>query len=194
MEKAKIIEFFDRLAPTWDSGPASNDKITNTILDYAGISEGVSVLDVGCGTGALIPYYLKRGASHVTGIDISEQMIAAASNKFTDPTVSLMHADAEIAGFSRLFDCCVMYNVFPHLPNPEAVIQNLSAFIRTGGILTIAHGGSREHIDSHHMHHAPEVSVMLMSDSEISHILSEHFEVILTISDEDMHQIVGVRK
>ena len=194
MDKTKVIEFFDRLAPTWDTGSASENPVTNTILDYAGISEGVSVLDVGCGTGALVPYYLERGVSHVTVIDISEKMIEVARRKFSDSKVSFIHADAETAVFDRLYDCCVIYNVFPHLPSPEAVIKNLFSFVRTGGILTIAHGDSREHIDIHHMQHAHEVSMMLMPDSEIIELLSEYFEVVLIVSDEHMHQIVGVRK
>lgn len=194
MEKTKIIEFFNQLAPAWDAGTPCSSIVINTILDYAGITAGISVLDVGCGTGVLIPYYLERGVSHVTGMDISEKMIAVAAGKFIDPRVSFLHADAETAYFDRLYDYCVIYNAFPHFPNPKAVIDNLSACIRKGGILTIAHGGSRAQIDSHHMQHAHEVSVPLLSDSDLAELLSEYFEVIVTVSDEHMHQIVGVRK
>ena len=60
IEKKEVIEFFDRLASDWDAGLIRNEEIINTILDNAGVTAGKDVLDVACGTGVLIPDYLKR--------------------------------------------------------------------------------------------------------------------------------------
>lgn len=194
MDKKSIIEFFDRMAPGWDSGAGSSDEIVGTILDNAGVTDGVSVLDIGCGTGALIPYYLKRNISSVTAVDISEKMIEIAKGKFTDPKVRFLCADAETTRFEALFDCCVIYNAFPHFPDPYSLIRNLSGSVKTGGRLTIAHGSSREHVDRHHMEHASSVSVGLMSDDELAALLSPYFDVTVTVSNDCMQQIVGVKK
>ena len=194
MENKKIIEFFDKRAATWDEGFSSNSEIKNIILDNAKVSEGLSILDVGCGTGRLFPDYFDRGVSHVTGIDISEKMIAVAKSKFDEDNVSLLCADADTVTFNRMYDICIIYNVFPHFSNPEASIQNLSAFIKTGGILTIAHGKSRELVDSHHQHLGSEVVAMLLPDNEMIDLLSKNFEDIRIISNERMYQIVCVKK
>ncbi len=194
MDKKQIVEFFDRLAPQWDADTVRNDDIIKTILDYAGITDGVSVIDVACGTGVLIPYYLNRNVARVTAVDISEKMIEIAKGKYPDPRVSFVCADAETARFEQSFERCVIYNAFPHFPDPRSLIRNLASCINSGGILTIAHGHSREDIDRHHMEHASSVSVGLMSDDELTTLLSPYFDVIVSISDDRMQQIVGVKK
>ena len=55
MEKKDIIDFFDRLAPQWDADMIRSDAVIEKILDGAKVRPGVSVLDVACGTGVLIP-------------------------------------------------------------------------------------------------------------------------------------------
>lgn len=53
-----MIEFFDQKAQIWDAmSPKSSDEVVNIILDNASVTEGVSVLDIGCGTGVLAPYF-----------------------------------------------------------------------------------------------------------------------------------------
>ena len=60
IDKEEVIAFFDRLAPGWDAGLVRNEEIIKQILDNAEISAGKSVLDVACGTGVLVPYYLNE--------------------------------------------------------------------------------------------------------------------------------------
>ena len=59
-----------------------DDSKMNEILDVAKISSGKSVLDIACGTGVMIDYYIERNVSKVTGVDISSKMIEIARNKF----------------------------------------------------------------------------------------------------------------
>ena len=46
MSKQDIIEFFDGFAPQWDADMVRDEMVITTILDNAGITSGVSVLDV----------------------------------------------------------------------------------------------------------------------------------------------------
>lgn len=73
IQKAEVIEFFDKCAPEWDAGMVRNEAVINKILDNAGVGKHSRVLDVACGTGVLIPDYLSRGVESVTAIDISPQ-------------------------------------------------------------------------------------------------------------------------
>ena len=90
IEKADIIEFFDRRAPSWDAELIRSDRKISIILDNAGVKQGSRVLDVACGTGVLMPDYLSRGAE-VTGIDISPEMIKLAEQKYAGTGVFLLH-------------------------------------------------------------------------------------------------------
>lgn len=117
-----------------------NEAVIGQILDNAGIRPGVSVLDVACGTGVLIPDYLKRGAAQITAIDIAPEMVRIAREKFPQENVTVLCGDASQTHFPALFDCIVIYNAFPHFPEPERLISHLAGLLTPGGTLTVAHG------------------------------------------------------
>ena len=191
MEKQDIIEFFDRCAPSWDAEMIRNDEVINTILDYAGVSAGKEILDVACGTGVLIPDYLKRDVKSVTAIDISSEMTRIASEKFSQENVAIICADVEDAVFSHKFDSIVVYNAFPHFPEPEKLIRRLSTHLKPGGILTVAHGMSRAQIDHCHKGKASKVSVGLMNEDKLAELFLPEFEITTKISNEKMYQVAG---
>ena len=191
IETKEVIEFFDRLAPGWDADMVRNDAVINTILDNAAVMEGKDILDVACGTGVLIPDYLKRGVASVTGIDISPKMAEIAKAKFPQPEVTILCGDVETADFGKPFDCVVVYNAFPHFPDPERLIQTLSGLLKPGGTLTVAHGMSREKIDAHHHGTASHVSNGLMPAEQLAAIFEKYLTVTTTISNDRMYQVVG---
>ncbi|MDE5796614.1 MAG: hypothetical protein K2H75_05850, partial [Muribaculaceae bacterium] len=66
------IDFFDNLAPTWDANEIrSTPERVRTILGKLPISKGMTVLDLGTGTGVLVPYLseIVGPEGHVTAID-----------------------------------------------------------------------------------------------------------------------------
>lgn len=191
IETKEVIEFFDRLAPGWDAEMVRNEEIIGAILDNAGITDGKDVLDVACGTGVLIPDYLKRKVASVTGIDISPKMAEIAKAKFPQPEVTILCGDMETAGFEKLFDCIVVYNAFPHFPDPERLIARLAELLKPGGTLTVAHGMSRERIDAHHHGAAHHVSNGLMPAEDLAAIFAKHLAVTKVLSDDRMYQVVG---
>lgn len=193
MDKQNIIDFFDSLAPQWDADMIRSDEIINTILDNAGVTEGSDVLDVACGTGVLIPDYLARGVKHVVGIDISPEMARIAAAKFPQDNVEILCGDVETAELGRQFDRIMVYNAFPHFPEPERLIAALSAMLTTGGTLTVAHGMSREKIDIHHSGRASKVSVGLMHEDELERIFEKYLTVTVKISDDRMYQVTGMK-
>ena len=195
MEKSDVIAFFDRLASNWDADMIKSDEIIGKILDNAEVSEGMDVLDVACGTGVMIPYYLQRGAASVTGIDISPEMAKIADAKFADrKDVRIVCGDVEDYDFDRKFDRIVVYNAFPHFPNPKRLIATLADLLKEGGRLTIAHGQSREAIDGHHHGPASKVSNGLMRADALKALFDPHFEVEVMISNSRMYQVSGFKR
>lgn len=191
MNKTEIKEFFDELAPFWDKDQNRNEEVISFILEKSGIRKGVSVLDVASGTGVLFGDYLKLGAS-VTGIDISEEMLKFAKEKF--PQVNLICEDAEDFRFSNQYDVIMIYNAFPHFPNPEMLLGNLTKALKKGGRLTVAHGMSEKELQKCHSGKAKNVSMPLPSKEKLSKMMSVFCDVDIMISDERMYMVSGVRK
>ncbi len=191
MNKQDIIEFFDRLAPQWDTDMIRHDHIIAAILDGAEITAGKKVLDVACGTGVLVPDYLARNVASVTGVDISAEMVKIAAKKFPQENVAFRNLDVEVLPEDTPYDAIMVYNAFPHFPDPEGLIAKLSRLLVPGGTLTVAHGMSRAAIDHHHEGTASKVSLGLMHEDKLEAIFSKHLTVTVKISDDHMYQVTG---
>lgn len=195
MKKSDIIAFFDSRAQFWDAEMIKSDEIIETILDNVKASAGMNVLDVACGTGVMFPYYLKRNAAGITGIDISSKMAEIASEKFAgEEKVQVICGDVEETEFKYKFDLIMVYNAFPHFPDPERLISTLSKLLNEGGRLCIAHGASRETIDSHHKGPAGKVSLGLMEAEELKRLMAKYLNVDTTISNDYMYQVSGAKR
>lgn len=192
MDKQAVITFFDRLAPQWDADMIRDDAIVAAILDNAGVRAGADVLDVACGTGVLFPDYLSRRVGSLTAVDISPEMVRIAQGKY--PDIPVYCGDVETVDFGRKFDCIVIYNAFPHFPDPERLIRILSGLLKDGGTLTVAHGMSRACIDHCHEGPASKVSVGLMHEDALAEIFAGYLNVTIKISDHRMYQVVGVKQ
>lgn len=194
MNKQDIIAFFDRLAPQWDADMIRSDQIIATILDNAAVTQGSKVLDVACGTGVLFDDYLQRKVASVTGVDISRNMVKIAREKFPQANIQVLCADIEQVELPDDFDCVMVYNAFPHFPEPEKLIRRLSQLVRPGGTVTVAHGMSRANIDAHHQGAASKVSRGLIHEDALCAMMLPYLDVTVKISDDRMYQVTGVKR
>ena len=192
MEKKDIITFFDKCAPWWDADMVRNEDLIAMILDNGGIRENMHVLDVPCGTGVLFPDYLKRNVASVTGIDISPEMAKIAQEKF--PDVKVICGDVETEEFPQKFDAIMVYNAFPHFPDPARLIKVLADLVKPGGKLSVAHGMSRAQLTSHHAGRASSVSIDLLHEKELAALMEPYFDVEVMISNDRMYQVAGTRR
>lgn len=192
MEKKDIITFFDKCAPWWDADMVRNEDLIAMILDNGGIRENMHVLDVACGTGVLFPDYLKRDVASVTGIDISPEMARIAQEKF--PDVKVICGDVETEEFPQKFDAIMVYNAFPHFPDPARLIKVLADLVKPGGKLSVAHGMSRAQLTSHHAGRASSVSIDLLHEKELAALMEPYFDVEVMISNDRMYQVAGTRR
>lgn len=82
-EHDEVRSFWNRVAADWqiqvgDEGDANRRLNSDPVLwEFAGDLRGLRVLDAGCGTGYLSRKLHERGA-HVTGVDLSDEMIEIA--------------------------------------------------------------------------------------------------------------------
>ena len=191
IEQKDVIAFFDERAGEWDAGMIRSDEKIGRILDNAKVTAGSRVLDIACGTGVLIGDYLRRNVESVTAVDISPEMIRIAREKFPQENVTVLCGDASQAHFPALFDCIVIYNAFPHFPEPERLISHLAGLLTPGGTLTVAHGFSRKALDAHHAKTARSVSNGLLPVEALAGLFAKHLTVTVQISNDEMYQVVG---
>jgi len=45
------------------------------VMERAGDVKGITICDIGCGSGRFVTEFAKRGAAHVTGVDVAPEMI-----------------------------------------------------------------------------------------------------------------------
>jgi 2-polyprenyl-3-methyl-5-hydroxy-6-metoxy-1,4-benzoquinol methylase len=93
--------------------------------DYAVISQLLvtyqphAVLDVGCGSGRLFKLYQQHGVETILGIDISEQALAIARQRF--PQIPTLHGPLEELKLpAERFDLAICNRVLQHIP-PYAI-------------------------------------------------------------------------
>lgn len=136
------IAFFDRISETWD-----NDEILSTperirsILGKLEIKPGMNVLDLGTGTGVLIPFLHEMTAPDgtVTAVDISRGMLSKAIEKFGHlPRISFVESDFEESDINGRYDIILLYSVYPHLHKPQATLKKLTACLNPDGRIVIA--------------------------------------------------------
>lgn len=103
---------------------------------------GDRILDVGCGTGALL-HALSVSSSpssatgQLTGIDPSREMLDVALIKL-GPLVRLVEASAEDLPFrDGAFDIVVSTSVFHYLRQPRQALQEIGRVLRPGGRVVI---------------------------------------------------------
>jgi ubiquinone/menaquinone biosynthesis C-methylase UbiE len=115
-------------------------QFTAELLQRAGLSSGMRVLDVGCGAGdvSFLAAKLVGSAGGVLGIDRSEEAIAWARRRAADAELTnVRFAVADLDGYSpdEPVDFIVGRFVLLYLPDPARVLRALARSLRPGGTL-----------------------------------------------------------
>lgn len=191
-------EFFNSVAYNWDKMCNHNMEKIEYILDLMEIKEGSHILDVGTGTGILIPSLFKRVTKlgSIKGVDVAEKMIEVAKQKNTYENVVFECKDAlEYKSDEIYYDHIICYSMFPHFKNKEEAIKMLSKKLRIGGNLTICHSQSRKDINNIHKRADEIVQEDNLPTLEIikQYFLSANLKVINEIDSEELFIIIGYK-
>ncbi|MEO4055010.1 class I SAM-dependent methyltransferase [Solibacillus sp. CAU 1738] len=95
-----------------------------------------NVLDIGCGSGDFAAFCLSKGASNVKGIDISQNMITAAEEKYSHARLQFEQVafeDAEVIEGSIDFISSSL--AFHYFADFDALIKKISTALCTNGTL-----------------------------------------------------------
>ncbi len=109
-------------------------------VDFAGLEDGDSVLDVGSGTGALASAVLSKSASsHVVGIDPSSAYVEYAHAQSASIRVSFEVGDAQKLRFKDAsFDRVLSLLVLNFIPDPDKALDEMVRVTRPRGVVAAA--------------------------------------------------------
>jgi ubiquinone/menaquinone biosynthesis C-methylase UbiE len=183
--------YFNKAANTWDKRfhtPTLSSFLEKLVPQF-GLEPGQNILDVGTGTGILIPYLIRAvgPAGSVTAIDYSENMIQICKTKHShlkNVTVELKNIE-EDAFPTETFDAVTCFGLFPHLENKQKALQNINHLLKPEGTLIIAHALSSEQLKAHHNNASSAVvHDMLLKEAEMKQLLEQTGFTEISIKDE----------
>jgi SAM-dependent methyltransferase len=115
------------------------EPFTRQLLQQAGISRGMRVLDVGCGSGdvALLASELVGPSGRVIGADQSISAVQRATARARARqigNVQFIEGDPTEMQFDRPFDAIIGRFVLMYYPDPVDAIRKLARNVRDGGL------------------------------------------------------------
>jgi cyclopropane fatty-acyl-phospholipid synthase-like methyltransferase len=127
--------FFDGHAPQYMQNVFTRNTLAEVdfLIRELGLKPGVSLLDIGCGTGRHSVELARRGYQ-VTGIDLSSGMLAEAKKTAQDAGVQVTWIQVDAAQFSteQRFDAviCLCEGAFGLLSSAEDALSQPLAILR----------------------------------------------------------------
>jgi ubiquinone/menaquinone biosynthesis C-methylase UbiE len=184
-------EYFDNAASTWDEKfckPTLSSFLEKLVPQF-GIEAGQTVLDVGTGTGVLIPHLIKAvgPSGSVTALDFSEKMVQICSRKHSHiKNLTIKVGNIEKDAFPpEKFDAVICFGVFPHIENKTKTLQNINNTLKPSGKLVIAHALSSEELKAHHKKVSEHVAHdMMPKKTEMILLLEQTGFAGISIKDE----------
>jgi ubiquinone/menaquinone biosynthesis C-methylase UbiE len=150
----QLQEYFDQLAPTWDKELTPERlKCLGNIVKELGIKPGCYVLDIGSGTGVLLPFLITELGykGRIVALDFSAEMLGQARAKNFSPIVGFAQADVlAIPLADNSLDMAICNSVFPHFGDKVRALREIARVLKHNGRLVICHTMSRDMLNRLH--------------------------------------------
>ncbi|HEX9793967.1 MAG TPA: class I SAM-dependent methyltransferase [Planctomycetota bacterium] len=134
-----IVKEYSRHAEVYDTKWSFYvEATTRETMSRLSLRRTDRVLDVGCGTGALLH---RLSATYpgvkLSGVDPVPEMLAIARRKLS-PSIELREGWAEHLPFAReQFDVVVSCNMFHYIRKPIAALREMRRVLRPGGPVVV---------------------------------------------------------
>jgi ubiquinone/menaquinone biosynthesis C-methylase UbiE len=170
-------EYFNRQAGSWDEIVAEKDTAKlEKLVTRLNIKTGSTLLDVGTGTGVLLPFLVRvvGQTGRIFGLDYAELMLKQAVKKHGTGNISYLLADiASIPVKAAIFDTVVCYSSFPHFTDKQRVLAEIQRTMKPDGQLFICHSSGREHINRIHRNIPSICHDLLPENGEMKKLLTD---------------------
>lgn len=157
-------QFFESAALHWkDVAGEKKASILKRIIQAAHIEIGDRILDIGSGTGILLPTLREAVGEkqRIVALDLAFNMVRRASRRFGH-LCNYVQGDAHLLPLKgSSFDKVICFSSFPHFTDKARALIEISRCLKTGGTLIIAHSAGRDAINTMHR----EIAGVVKSDS-----------------------------
>jgi len=140
-------EYFNEVASQWDSMRQQffGEGVRRAAVAAADIQPGMTVVDVGTGTGFLAEAAIEAGA-RVIGIDLSEGMLGQVSTRLAGKPFEARQSDPVSLPLREAEADAVIANMFlHHAEDPQATIREMAHALKPGGRLVITDADTHTH-------------------------------------------------
>jgi SAM-dependent methyltransferase len=137
---SEIVYMFDPPLP--DGVPERLDRIVAS----ADIVRGDVVLDLGTGTGILVPIIQTYHPAKILACDLSEAMLARLKAQYSYAETILSDA-RDLALPDASIDVVFMNACYPNIVDKRATFANISRMMKQGGRMVISHPMGKAFID-----------------------------------------------
>lgn len=136
------------------------------------LKEG-TILDIGCGAGYGASY-LASSQREVIGVDCEPAVVTAATWQYQQSGVSFACMDGMRLGISSGgVDLATSFRVLEHMPDPEALVREISRVLRPTGLALFSTPNALTHIGPRNPFHHHE-----FTPDELKTLLSRHFACV----------------
>jgi len=141
-------ELFDKFYHMFDPPlPEGVPKRLEKIVASADIARGDVVLDVGSGTGILIPLIQKGKPLNVYACDLSEAMLKQLKKKY--PHIKTILADVrDLTLPDKSIDVVLINACYPNIVDKHGAFTNIGRMMKPSGRMVISHPLGKSFIDS----------------------------------------------
>ena len=191
-----IRDYFEDRAPTWNSMMPDHldEALRRMVAPFADtFSAAQAVLEIGTGTGALIPHLVDCAPDmRLVSIDLAFGMLVQAHTRC--PYACLVEVDAHhlpfAAGQQSWFDVVVCHNSFPHFADRVRALGEIQRALRPAGQLFILHNNPRERVNAIHSRAGSPIALdLLTTDEDLRQMLAQAGYVNIWVDDTDGHYL-----
>ena len=185
----KMADFFENRIDGYDEHMMTNIEAADEFYPFTAkqlpTTENCHVLDLGCGTGLeLQEYYLLNPSAKVTGVDLSQGMLAELKRKFAGKDITLILGSYFDVPFGEnVFDAAVSVESLHHFTKEEKVplYTKLKRALKDGGYFVLTDYLSLS--DEEEQMHRQNLSE-LKTEQGISDDAFYHYDTPLTVKHE----------
>jgi len=112
-------------------------QLSPRFIEFAGISDGERILDVGCGTGSLTRVLLESAdLKSIAAVDLADVYLESARQTIRDPRVDFKAGDATSLPFAdKSFDRAFAMLVLHFVPDAKKAVGEMRRVVRSGGVV-----------------------------------------------------------
>lgn len=127
---------YDQISATYDDVRAGDVALIDYFRQALPVHDGLTVLEIGCGTGNYADILQRHTAANVHGVDPSSGMLTSAQRK--NPHLILKQGNTTALPYANsTFDFVYMVDVIHHISDLNRMFSEIKRVLKTGAIACI---------------------------------------------------------